>query len=142
MNESPKPVTEATAPFTPTTTPAIERANRLMAVRSHPGFRDLIRISQDMVQEAVDANSDYPGWDTQQMIVLQARQKAAKEHHEAFFTRVAKAIEDGVADAREKLSDLPAKTSQEAQDQGDYVRQQVLNRFDEMGNDLRVPGSF
>lgn len=141
MSSSPAPVTQATAPFVPTTTPAIDRANRLMGLRSHPGFSDLIRLSQDLVQQSADILIEYAGWDPQQIMVLKARAQAAKEHHLKLISIINDAIEIGIAEQRALQNTLPEKTAAEAVEQGDYVRQQVLTRFREM-DDMRVAGSY
>jgi hypothetical protein len=140
MSSNPIPVTAATVPFIATTTPTIERANRLMSLRAHPGFLDLIRLSQEMVQGAVDICTNYPGWDAQQIVVLKVRQQAATEHHQMLFAKMEEAIQQGIQDARSNQNPTPDKTAADAVDQGDYVRQAVLQRFDE--NDNRVAGSF
>jgi hypothetical protein len=139
---SPIPVTAATAPFVPTTTPNIERANRLISLRSNPGFLDLLRLSQELVDEAVETCSDYPGWDPQQMVVLKVRQQCAKEHHRMILVKINDAIQSGVDEMKSHLAanTLPEKTAEEAVDQGDYVRQETLKKFDEF--DSRPAGSF
>ena len=147
MSSNPIPVSEAGSPFQQRTTPQIERANRLIGLRAHPGFLDLVRISQEMVQESVDATSDYPGWDPQVMMVLKVKQQAAKEHHQALLTRLQNAIQAGLDEAKEMLSTLPAPTVQTATEileQGDYVRQAVLQNFEDrdVSNDSRTAGSY
>lgn len=138
MSSNPAPVTEATAPFVATTTPNIERANRLISLRAHPGFIDALRLSQELVQEATDICTDYPGWDAQQIVVLKVRMQCAKEHHQMFLAKINEAIHIGLVEGQ-TLS-LPEKTAAEAVDQGDFVRQQVLQKFDEY--DSRPAGSF
>ena len=130
------------SPFETTTTPLIERANRLIALRAHPGFLDLIRLSQEMVDEAIASTSDYPGWDAQQITVLKVRQQAAKEHHKRLFGKINEAIAAGIEDGVANLSNLPEKTAVEMMEQGDFVRQKVLQRFDQMDEDLRAAGSY
>jgi hypothetical protein len=118
----------------------IDRANRLMGLRDHPGFADLMQISQQLVTEAVDSTSDYPGWDKDMMVVLKVRQQAAKEHHIALTQRVAAAIQAGMEEARANVANFVQQPVAEMQEQGDYVRQAVLTKFEEEDN--RVPGSF
>src|ERR1035437_7829503 len=138
---SPTPtVTAGTEPFIPRTTPNIERANRLISLRAHPGFIDILRITQEQVQEAVDACSNYPGWDTQQILVLQVRQKCATEFHQMLLAKVNEAIQTGLDEAKASIASLPVMSAAEAVDQGDYVRQQTLRKFDEF--DSRPSGSF
>lgn len=143
MSSTPVPVTENSSPFVPTTTPTIERANRLISLRAHPGFRDALRIIQDLVQEASDKVAEYPGWDPQVIVILKVRLQEAKELHGAFLYKINEAIQDGVNEARIQTASVPAeaaKSADDAVDQGDYVRMQVLQQFEE--NDLRVAGSY
>lgn len=140
MSSTPNPVSAATAPFEATTTPAMERANRLISVRSNPGFLDILRISQDIVQSATDTCTDYPGWDTMQVMVLKVRMQCAKEHHNLLIARIQDAIREGIEEGRAQVANLPAKTPAEMVDQGDYVRQAVLEKFDEYDN--RPAGSY
>lgn len=140
MSSNSAPINYGSSPFVATTTAAIERANRLMGVRAHPGFLDIIRIEQEMIQEAVDACIDYAGWDQQMIMLLKVQMQVAKQHHKALLFRINQAIEQGVSEAKEQVDNLPQKTAAEAVDHGDLVRQQVLERFDEM--DMRIPGSF
>lgn len=130
----------APSPFVPVTTPAIERANRLMSLRANPGFLDLIRLDQELMQEAVDACSEYPGWDPQVMVMLKVRMQIAKEHHKALLYKINQAIEQGVAEAKEHVDNLPQKTAAEVIEQGDFVRQRTLEHFNEL--DSRAAGSF
>jgi|ERR1700676_499676 len=140
MSSNPNPVSEATAPFIPTTTPAIERANRLISLRTHPGFLDLLRLSQELVQSAADICADFPGWDAQQIVVLKVRMQAAKEHHALLIAKIQDAIQQGLDEGREQSSTLPAKSAEDSMDQGDFVRQKMLERFEEF--DSRPAGSF
>jgi len=125
-----------------TTTPVIERANRLAAIIAHPGWPDIVKISTDMEKAASDAVADYPGWDTQQMVVLKCRLQAAREHHQALMNEIRAAIQAGIQEARELVNEkvLPEISAQDALDQADYVRTQVLHKWEE--NETRVPGSY
>ena len=127
-------------PFVPTTTPTIERANRLLGLRSHPGFIDLLRLSQEIVQSAADICADFGGWDAQQIVVLKVRMQAAKEHHELLIAKMQDAIRAGVEEDSMRRSSMPAKSPEDVLAQGDYVRQEVLTKFDEM--DSRAAGSW
>jgi hypothetical protein len=141
-NPNPLPVTEDRIPFTPVSTPAIERANRLMSVRAHPGFLDILRILDEFVNEAREKTETYPGWDAQVIVVLKVRQQAAAEIKPALLSEIDDAITAGVAEAREQINaaKIPAKTADESIEQGDLVRQKVLETFEEY--DTRVPGSY
>ena len=127
-------------PFVPTTTPNIERANRLLGLRSHPGFMDLLRLSQEIVQSAADICADFGGWDAQQIVVLKVRMQAAKEHHELLIAKMQDAIRAGVEEDSMRRSSMPEKSPEDVLAQGDYVRQEVLTKFDEM--DSRAAGSW
>jgi hypothetical protein len=127
------------SPFVSVSTPAGEIANRLISVRANPGFLDIIRISQSLVQEATDIANGYPGWDRDQQFMLFMRAKVAQEHHTALLTRINTTIEQGIAEASSP-NFVSQKTAADAIDQGDYVRQQVLSKFDEF--DSRPAGSY
>lgn len=120
---------------------SIDRANRLSSLRVNPGFRDAWQISKDLADEAGRISITYPGWDPQQIMVLKARAQAALEHHELFFAKIVEAIREGVQEqaAQQNLAD---KSVPEILDQGDYVRQQVLTKFEEFDNEGRLPGTY
>lgn len=134
------PIPMVAAPFIPVTTPTVERANRLLSVRVHPGFLDVLSLSEEIIQEAVETCSGYPGWDPQVMVVLKVRMQVAKEHHLRLIGKINDAIQVGIAEGRTESSSLPTKTAEESVDQGDLVRQEVLKRFEE--NDNRMAGSY
>jgi hypothetical protein len=145
MSSPSDPIQSGQSPFVAVTTPAIERANRLISVRSNPGFLDILRISQEIIQEAVDNCSDYGGWDPQQITVLKVRMQVAKEHHIRLLFKINEAIEAGVAESKAQLETMQQTqrstiSAQEAVESGDFVRQRVLEHFAD--NDLRVPGSY
>jgi hypothetical protein len=129
------------SPFVAVTTPTIERANRLLGLRAHPGFMDLVRISQEIVQIAADICADYPGWDPQQIVVLKVRMQCAKEHHALLLAKINEAILAGIAE-QSVAQNLPKKSASEAMDQGDLVRQEVLTHFADMDEDNRPAGSY
>jgi ElaB/YqjD/DUF883 family membrane-anchored ribosome-binding protein len=138
---SPSGDAPAQSPFVSTTTPTIERANRLISVRAHPGFLDIIRISQQIRDEATAVLVDFGGWDKDQVMVLKVRAQAAKEHHSLLLSKIQDAIQAGLDNASEITEAILTRTAEEAVDQGDFVRQKVLQRFDE--NDTsRVAGSY
>jgi hypothetical protein len=130
------------SPFVPTETPAIARANRLISLRTHPGFLDVIRISQEISEEATAVLVDYGGWDKDQIQVLKARAQAAKEHHALLLAKINDAIQGGIAEAKaqEAARAVPEKTPAEALETGDYVRQEVLRKFQD--EDMRAAGSY
>jgi exosome complex RNA-binding protein Csl4 len=127
-------------PFVATTTPTIETANRLISLRSHPGYLDMLRIAQELVQNAADVCADFPGWDPQQIVVLKVRMQTAKEFKDLLIAKINEAIRAGVDEARAQISSMPNKTVEDAVDQGDFVRQKVLENFEEQDN--RSAGSY
>jgi hypothetical protein len=132
----------ALEPFVQTTTPVIERANRLLAVRAHPGYLDILRIAHEISESATAVLVDYPGWDKDQIAVLKARAQAAKEGYEMLVAKINDAIKDGVEEARAAVNAgvIEASSNEQAVETGDLVRQKVLQKFEEM--DTRIPGSF
>lgn len=138
MSTAPSVPLEVPAGYAGETTPTIERANRLISVRSNPGFRDIVQISLDLVKSAADMCADYPGWDPQQIVMLKVRMQCAKEHHEILLANINEAIRAGLEEAR--TATLPQKTVVEAAEQGDYVRQAVLQKFEEIEG--RAAGSY
>src|SRR3981189_3554609 len=100
------PIPMVAAPFVPTMTPAMARANRLMSIRVHPGFLDVLSLSQEIIQEAVKACSGYPGWDSPAMVVLKVRMQVAEEHHQGLLGKIQEAIQDGIAEGRTQAASL------------------------------------
>lgn len=140
MSSNPSSTIDGVSPFQTTTTPNIERANRLISVRSNPGFLDILRISQEIVDNQTACIVDYPGWDKDQMTVLKVRAQCSKEHHQLLLAKINEAIQLGVAEASSQVFNLPEKTAEEAVDQGDFVRQRVLEHFEDQDN--RPAGSY
>lgn len=130
----------ASAPFVQTSTPNIERANRLISLRDNPGFFDLLRLSQELVQSAADICADYGGWDAQQIMVLKVRMQTAKEHHQMLIAKIQEAIKVGIEEGLANAPTLPEKSPEQIMEHGDFVRQAVLQKFDEV--DTRSPGSY
>jgi hypothetical protein len=134
--------------FEPTTTPVMERANRLAAVRSHAGFLEILRILQDIEKLATDQALNYEGWDTLQIALRAASMRTAQQVRLQLLSRIQDAIDEGVADASRQveMATLAAKTQNEVVEQGDYVRSQVLDTFaalDEKTDDpMRIAGSY
>ena len=127
-------------PFQPEMTPAMDRANRLISLRSHPGFLDIVRISQGIVNDAVQTCIQFGGWDPLQVMTLKVRMQVAQEHHNLLLSKINDAIQAGTQELAESLHKFPEKTAQETLDQGDFVRQRVLEKFDDMDN--RPAGSY
>lgn len=132
------PVTVAT-PLPVETTPAIERANRLLSLRNHPGFVDMVRISLDIVEEITTMCIDSKAWDALQITTLKCQAHGAKTHHQQLFTRVQEAINQGIFEAN-TLMNAKANNAPQVIEQHDYVRQEALRTFAEIDN--RVAGSY
>jgi hypothetical protein len=131
-------------PFVATTTPSIERANRLLHLQTMPGYLDVLRISLDLVKEATDTCADYGGWDPQQIMVLKVRMQAAREHHALLLKKIRDAIESGILEQKAAMEAAKA-TPEEIRasiEQGDLVRQAVLTKFDQKDAEQRVAGSY
>lgn len=130
-----------TSPFEQTTTPNVDRAQRLLSLREHPGFLDLIRLSQELVQTAVDNCSNYPGWDAQQIVVLKVRQQTAMEHHKLLFSKLQQVIDIGLQEGRDLIAArvLESKTPQQIVEESDTLRAKMLESFGDM--DVRIAGS-
>lgn len=127
-------------PFESTTTPVIDRANRLISLKTHPGFLDVLRISQELAKTANDILVNYPGWDPQQVMVLKVRAQAAKEHHELLISKIQEAIHDGIVESSSAFPAREEKSPEAMLEQGDFVRQKVLEKFENL--DLRPAGSY
>lgn len=145
MSDEPEVPQGAAVPYVPITTPTIERGNRLLAIRQHPGFNDLIRIGQDLVQEAMEQSRDFGGWDPQQIAILKVRHQAAFEYHTRLLARMQSYIEQAITEVRAAQNENPKAepTAQEILDNGDFVRQEMLKRFEQMDQvDNRPAGSY
>ena len=129
-------------------TPAIERANRLMSLKAMPGYLELIRISQRLVEEATAQLVDFNGWDEKQIAVLKARAQAAKEHHSLLFSLIDQYIQDGYneAQSQQQRAGLPSDESARAViEEADRLRASVLAAGLETGqiqDDERIAGSY
>lgn len=66
----------------------IARGNRLLHLATSPGFNDLRRMIDVLVQESADASADFGGWDSEQIVMLKVRHQAAKEMRDQIFDRL------------------------------------------------------
>lgn len=121
-------------------TPAIERANRLISLRAHPGFVDLIQITLDMAREAEEKLTNFNGWDAAAIAAIAVASQVSRRYQQELARRVQEAINEGILEARNLQSQLPEKTAGQLLDQSDFVRQRALEMFSEMDN--RLPGSY
>lgn len=100
------------------------RGNRLMHLATSPGFNDLKQIMTQLVQEAADASTNFPGWDTQQIVMLKVRHQTAKEMSEQLFNRLNFIIDSSATPAHNAAGEPTFKAIHE-----EYA-------------DSRVPGSY
>ena len=121
-------------------TPAMERANRLVSLRSHPGFKDLIQIALDMAGEAEEKLTSFNGWDPAAISAIAVASQISRRFQQELMRRIQAAINDGILEAKTLANQLPEKTAADLLDQSDFVRRKALEMFDEMDN--RVAGSY
>lgn len=132
-------------PYEARTTMTIDRANRLHALKGHPGFQDLIALSQRTVDVSKDALVNYAGWDKDELVARSIAFRAAVKSHEMLFVRMAQAIQEGIEEAMQiqgsqaTPSDL---TNRESADMADELRALVLQQIDNNSYDTRVPGTY
>lgn len=93
--------------LTPQQIAIIERGRRLIDLRQCPGYVDLVRISEKLIEKATEDLISYDGWDKEQAWALQVKANAAKSHHEALLT----AIEETVRIAINHRPDAPREDS-------------------------------
>lgn len=77
--------------------PEVALSRRLMSVRNTPGFLDVLRISQQIVDSATAIVVDYGGCKGEEIMLLKIRAQAAKEHHALLISKINAAIEAGIA---------------------------------------------
>ena len=131
-------------PFVSTTTPTIDRANRLMGLTSHPGWNDLVAISINTVKVAEAAVVMFEGWDKDELAARSIAFRAAKRSHDILLASVASAIQTGVQEAAESLarSAEALPNDRNATDLADDLRSAVLRQVEETSQETRIPGSF
>ena len=118
----------------------MERANRLVSLRSHPGFKDLIQIALDMAGEAEEKLTSFNGWDPAAISAIAVASQISRRFQQELMRRIQAAINDGILEAKTLANQLPEKTAADLLDQSDFVRRKALEMFDEMDN--RVAGSY
>jgi len=118
-------------------TPAIELAQRLRSLSSHPGFRDLIRLSEKTVKVAEDAFVNFEGWDKEELSARSIAFRSAKKFHVSLFQEINWAIEGGIEEARQEQVAGRDPFGREAADAADNLRNTVLETYD-----TRVPGTY
>jgi hypothetical protein len=130
-------------PFEQRTTLTIDKANRLIALKAHPGFNDLVALSEQTVKLAEEALVGYEGWDRDELNARSIAFRAAKRSHEMLFGRMAHAIQQGIEEAAAvRDSGAPGDFSAEAADMADQLRVRVLQHMDETKYETRIPGTY
>lgn len=117
----------------------IDRANIFMALKSHPAFNELYRLSQSLVDDATRIARDFGGWDKDQILCLQQRAKASAEHHERLFGTMDEAIHEGIMAASEHQDEI-VHAANENSIESDNLRAAVMNKMDR--EEVRVAGSY
>lgn len=128
-------------PFEQRVTLTVDRANRLLALKAHPGFNDLVALSEQTVSAARAALVDYEGWDRDELLARSIAFRAAVKSHEMLFVRVAQAIQAGIEEAA-ALKSSADPFSSDAADMADQLRVMVLQQEKESNYDTRTPGSY
>lgn len=131
-------------PIESRTTPYIDRASRLLSLRGHPGFGDLVALSQETVNIARAALVNFEGWDKDELVARSIAYRAAEKSHEMLFVRLAQAIQTGIEEASAvRDAAIPANQySKEAADMSDELRAQVIQQIDQSNYETRTPGSY
>jgi hypothetical protein len=127
-------------PFQPDTTLSIDIANRLHSLRAHPGFYDLVRISEETVKEAEEAFVNFTGWDKEELAARSLAFRSANKHHQRLWEKVEAAITNGIEEARQ-ARDEADPYNKETADMADNLRTAVLRKHSE-AYDTRVPGTY
>jgi hypothetical protein len=127
-------------PLPVVSTTAIERANRLVALRSHPGFPDLIQIALEMASEAEEKLTSFNGWDPAAIAAIAVASQVSRRFQRELMRRIQERINEGILEARTLQNSENEKTVREVLDQSDFVRRKALEMFDDLDN--RVAGSY
>lgn len=130
-------------PYEATTTMSIDIANRLYSLRAHPGFNDLVRLSERTVKVAEDAFVMYEGWDKDELNARSIAFRSARRFHEMLWGLMENTIQNGIAESRQaqEAVSLEDPYGEEAANMADHLRVAVLKRTDE-SYDSRVSGTY
>jgi len=113
--------------------PVIERGTRLFQLRQTPGYADLFRISEAIVQQAANAVLRFDGWDKDQRNDLALIAKATLKHHELLFDELDKAVREANEEHEaELLRQAEARTAQAAATEADQLRADTFKKFDDV----------
>lgn len=100
-----------------------ELVNRLSALRSSPGWNDLLTISKELVDQTVQNVEDYEGWDPEQLTILVARMQAAKQHHKTLFGHIMTVINEGLA---QEMDQVNSQQTEEQIKEADRLREAMM----------------
>ena len=126
-------------PFEARTTLGIDIANRLYSLKIHPGYHDLVRMSESVVQIAEDAFINFRGWDKDELQARSLAFQAAKRFHTLLFSKVEEAISSGIEELRAAKQEAEP-FSREVADMADDLRVAALQFADD--NETRIPGTY
>lgn len=103
------------------------RAERLGHLTQSPGWPDLVKIFNDLVNEQVNAVNAFTGWDKDQKCDLMTRQQTAKQFRDEVISRVEKIL----------LAQFQPSDDNSEQDAtlADELRKKFLN-------ETRIPGTY
>lgn len=101
-------------------------ANRLVLLKSSPGFNDLVGIVKELELEATASLVDFAGWDKDQIASLKSRAQAAKELCHEIFIRIDERILAGASSSNTRVESA----------QADTLRNTILEA------DTRIPGTY
>jgi len=121
---------------------SLDVANRLHALRSQPGYYDLIRLSGECVRVAEDAFVNFEGWDKDELAARSIAFRSAKRFHEMLWMKVESVIQSGIEEARQARENaMDDPYGKEAADMADSLRAVVLQRQADT-YDTRIPGTY
>jgi hypothetical protein len=128
-------------PYAPRTTMTIDRANRLIGLKSHPGFNDFVALINEVVKVAEDAFVSYEGWDNEELVARSIAFRAAKKFEEQLLTRMGGLIQAGIAEAMMARDANPQANNADAADGADELRAAILTELDNR-YETRVSGTY
>ena len=76
----------------PSVVSVVALGNRMLALKTSPGFHDLIMLAEMLESEAQTTLIDYPGFDRDELFVLKVRAQVAKEFVAELKARIDGAI--------------------------------------------------
>lgn len=103
------------------------RGQRIAYTMQSPGWPDLVRLLNELVQESVTQVNSFQGWDRDQKCDLMARQQACSGMRDEFFRRLNNFL---------LAASLPSENNTpQASTLADELRERALN-------ETRIPGTY